>query len=263
MTEQKYTAALAKGLGILEETFVLLQVWKPGISGRQLADVAIKDGILGKATAKRAKDLVAKVFVPRYLVDNGRPAEQLKNLLNEGLKPVKLGQILLIHTARANAILHDFISEVYWDKYSEGGTHLTKEDALSFLEKAYHLGRLSMRWSEQMTLHIASNLIGCLTDFQLVENRRKSTRQILPLAINPLTSLYLAHDLHFSGKSDNAISEHPDWRLFGLGKIEVVRELQRASNDHFILQFSGELLKISWKYQSMEEAIRGIARSEL
>ncbi len=263
MTKQKYTAVLAKGLGILEETLVLLQVWEPGMSVRQLAEVAINDGILGKATAKRAKDLVSEVFAPRYLVANGRPAEQLKNLLNEGVNPVKLGQILLIHTARANAILHDFISEVYWAKYSEGGTHLTKEDALSFLEKAYHLGRLSMRWSEQMTSHIASDLVGCLTDFQLVENRKKSTRQILAFTINPLTSLYLAHDLHFSGISDNAISEHSDWRLFGLRKIEVVRELQRASKDHFILQFSGELLKISWKYQSMEEAIRGIARSEL
>ena len=73
-----------------------------------------------------------------------------------------------------------------------------------------------------------------------------------------ITSLYLAHELHFSGYNDNGIIEHPDWRLFGLEGIDVVRELQRVSRDHFIPQYSGELMRISWKYQSMEEALHAI-----
>jgi len=110
---------------------------------------------------------------------------------------------------------------------------------------------------------VASYLGGCLADFHLIENRKTSNRKLSPFRISSLTTLYLTHELHFSGNSDNAIPDQPDWKLFGLEKIEIIRELQRVANDHFILQSSGELLRFSWKYNSMEEAINGIARSEL
>ena len=263
MVDAKYTAALAKGHGIIEETMALLDIWEPGMSAPQLAKIAISNGVLRRATAKRAQDLVIRVFAPRYLVDNARPAQQLKTLMDAGASQANLEQLVFVYTARANAVLHDFVCEVYWGKYSAGSSHIATEDAREFLERAYNIGRLPERWSEEMISRIARGLYGCLADFKLSENARKSNRKILPFNIRSLTILYLTHDLHFSGYSDNGILEHPDWRLFGLAKIEVLREFQRVSSDHFIAQFSGELLRISWKYQSMEEAIRAIARSEL
>lgn len=260
MDQMKYNTALAKGQGIIEETLILLRIWEPGMSVQQLSDVVVRNGLLGRATAKRAQDLVSQAFAPRYLVNDSRPAEQIKSLLNAGANPVKLGQLFLIHTARANKILFDFICEVYWRKYSAGATHITKQDALSFLETAYNLGRIPKRWSEKMMQRVSSYLGGCLADFQLVENRKGGSRHILPFHIHTLTTLYLLHDLHFSGMSENSILENPDWRLFGLERLEAVREIQRVSNDHFIPQFSGELLRISWKYPSMEDAIHGIVR---
>jgi len=262
MDDAKYTAALAKGHGIIEETVDLLDLWEPGMSAPELAKIAIGNGILRRATAKRAQDLVIRVFAPRYLVDNARPAQQLKTLMDAGASQANLEQLVFVYTARANAVLHDFVCEVYWGKYSAGSSHIATDDARHFLEGAYNLGRLPMRWSEKMMARVAQGLYGCLGDFKLSENARKSNRKILPFSINALTAVYLTHDLHFSGYSDNAILEHPDWRLFGLQKMEVLRELQRVSRDHFIPQFSGELLRISWKHKSMEEAIRAIARSE-
>jgi len=262
MDEIKYTTALAKGQGIIEETLTLLRIWKPGMSAQGLVEVAIREGALRRATAKRTHDLIIEAFAPRYLIDNGRPAQYLKALLETGADPKELTQLFFIYTARANAILRDFVCEIYWGKYSAGAAFISKEDALSFLEGAYTLGKLPKRWSEKMMLRVASYLGGCLADFQLIENRKTSRRKILPFSISRLTALYLAHELHFSGISDNAIPEHLDWKLFGLQKIETIRELQRVANDHFILQSSGELLRFSWKYKSMEEAINVIARSE-
>ena len=109
---------------------------------------------------------------------------------------------------------------------------------------------------------VETHLGGCLADFGLLEKGRKSTRNITPIHIHSFTSLFLTHELHFSGYGDDGVLQNPDWQLFGLEKLEIVRELQRVSNDHFILQFSGELVRISWKYKSIEEAIRTIARSE-
>jgi len=263
LTNRKYTTALAKGQGIIEETLALLGIWEPGMTPKQLADRAVKEGVLGRATAKRVRDLVIEAFVPRYLVNSARPAAYLMALLGAGATPKMLNQVFLIYTARANLVLHDFIREVYWAKYSAGVTTLGANDALNFLEDAHSLARLPHKWSEKMMSRVASYLGGCLADFGLLENGRKRTRNITPFHIYPLTSLYLAHELHFSGYADDGILQHPDWELFGLEKIEVLRELQRVSNEHFIPQFSGEILRISWKYQSMEEAIHAIARSEL
>ena len=260
---KKYTTALAKGQGIIDETLALLGIWEPEMTPKQLADLAVEEGVLGRATAKRARDLIFEAFAPRYLVDGARPAKYLKALLDAGATLSTLNQLFLIYTARANAVLHDFIREVYWAKYSAGAISLGKSDAFNFLEGAHALGRLPDRWSDKMMSRVASYLGGCLADFALLENGRRGTRNITPIHIHSFTSLFLTHELHFYGYGDDSILQKPDWQLFGLQRLEVVRELQRISSDHFILQYSGELLRISWKYHSMEDSIRAIIRSEL
>jgi len=257
-----YTAALAKGHGIIPETLILLDTWEPGMTPAALANRVVNEGLLGKATANRVDDVVKQVFAPRYLVDSGKPATYLKELLKNGLAAVNLQQLFLLYTARANAVLHDFIAEVYWSTYAAGQQALSTADAKAFLESAYAQGNLPQRWNENMTTRIANGLCGCLADFGLLEKKRKSIRLITPIHIAALTSLYLAHELHFSGYSDDSILRQPDWQLFGLQGLEIVRELQRVAQDYFIVQFSGELMRISWKYQTMEEVLHVLARSE-
>jgi hypothetical protein len=205
MTSKKYTTALSKGQGMFEETFALFSVWEPGISSQKLASKAIEEGVLSKATAKRVRDIVVEQFTPRYLVNGAQAAKQVKTLLGQGVSITKLKQILLIHTARANAVLYDYICETYWSKYQAGRETISKDDALQFLESAVNIGRLVERWSDKMMNRVASYLGGCLADFGLVEEGRKSTRRILQYKIDRLTSLYLVHDAHFSGYNDNGI----------------------------------------------------------
>lgn len=257
-----YTTALAKGQGLLDETLSLLSIWEPGMTTKELSAKAIQEGLLGRATAHRARDLVTRTFAPRYLVEDARPARYLKSLLQAGASPNHLQQLFLIYTVRANLILRDYICQVYWTRYTSGAKMLGKQETLNFLENAYILGKLPTKWSESMMERVARYLGGCLENFGLLKNQRAGTREISPIHIRPLTSLFLAHELHFSGVSDDGILQHPDWQLFGLEMIEILRELQRVSSNHFIAQFSGEFLRISWKYQMMEEAIRAIARSE-
>lgn len=263
MAQKKYTTALSKAQGMFEETLALFAVWTPGMASTELVSIAVEGGILSKATAKRARDIIAEQFAPRYLVDDAKPARQIKILLDARISLSKLKKILLIHTARANAVLYDYICETYWPKYQVGLETVSKDDALQFLENAINTGRHPTRWSDTMMGRVASYLGGCLADFGLVEEGRKSTRRILQYKIDRLTLLYLVHDIHFSGYNNSGIIDHPDWKLFGLEGIDVVRELQRVSNDHFILQYSGELIRFSWNYNSMEDALRGIAAEEL
>lgn len=259
----KYTVSLAKAQGMIDETMALFSLWHPGMTAAELATRAVQEGAFARGTAKRIKDMVREQFGPRFIGKNEQTAIQIKILIETGGRAQNLKQIFFLHTARANAVLYDFVCEVYWLVYEAGRNFLSKEDAMRFLKIAADNGRLSSNWSEKMIDRIASYLGGCLADFGLLENVKKSSRRILLFKIERLTALYLAYDIHFSGLSDNNVVDHCDWCLFGMKRSDVVRELQFVSNGHFIPQFSGELVRISWHYKTMEEAFHAIGNAEL
>lgn len=260
MPEKIYTSALAKGQGMVQETITLLDMWEPEMNLTGLVNRTLETNALQRATAKRAKDIIKEVFAGRYLGDNARPAKQLKAILNTSKAVAWIPQLFLVYTARANAIVHDFICKVYWAKYASGVSFITKQDALIFLNEAISSGHIPKRWSESMILRVSSYLLGCLADFDLIGPDRGGKREIKHFAIVKPALLYLIHDIHFSGYSDNSILEHADWCLFGFDKRSLLQEIERLSFDgHFIMQYAGDLLRISWKYKSMEECISVLA----
>lgn len=264
MTRQrKYTTALAKGQGAIPEMLAVLEIWEPGMKVADLKQTVLDSGVISRATSLRVKDIVGRVFASRFLVDNGQPAKNIKHLLQGGMSPSQLTQIFLIYTCRAHDILHYFICEVYWPKYGAGSSYIQRQDALDFIEAASTMGIISPRWSDTTMLRVARYLTGCLTDFGLTGNDKAGKREILPFSISPLTTLYLTHEMHFSGANDNTLLEHLDWKLFGLEPQDVVHELQLVANPHFIPQYAGDLLRISWKYKTMEEALDAIIAAEL
>jgi hypothetical protein len=263
MEGKKYTTELSKGQGMIQETLAILDLWSPAMDTAELKAAAVKEGVITRATALRVQDIVGRVFASRYLRDDARPARRIKQLLELGFPANRLNQIFLIHTARAHDVLHDFICETYWAKYAAGSHQITRSDALAFLDRAAINGIIAPRWSDTMMLRVARYITGCLSDFQLAGADRGGKREILPFKIDRLTALYLAHEIHFSGASDNTLLAHDDWRLFGMEPMDVRYEMERVSQGHFIPQFSGDLLHITWDYQSMEEALSGFAATEL
>jgi hypothetical protein len=260
MSKKKYTTALAKGQGLIPETMALLSAWEPTMSRSDFLSHVMETGIIPRATALRVRDLVNRVFHNRFLADYGPPALFLKKLMTRGFPSNQLSQMFLIHTARANLILHDFIRGVYWPRYSAGADSLGREDVLEFLESSVVTGQIGNRWSDTMNIKMSRYLLNSLEEFGLLNPLKKGRRTFLPFTSSVLTTLYLSHYLHFSRTGDNFLVDHPDWGLFGLGKQDVIKELERASFDgHFIVQYSGELLRIAWLYNGMEDFIDGVA----
>ncbi len=259
--ESRYSSQLSAGLGAVPETLELLRLWTPGTPASQLVDTAVESGTFSRATARRTRNLVAEMFAPRYLCDGGTPAERLKFLMGHRLPHEALVQTLLLHTCRAQPMLADFIIEVYWPKYSGGATSLLKADAEGFIRRALDGGKMAAKWSPSTIDRQAGHLVGCCLDFGLVSKGKGSVRTIQRFAIRRETALYLAHDLHFAGASDMALVQHLDWRLFGYEPQEVVRQLRTLGDDgHLIVQSSGELVQISWKYKSMEDCLNALAQ---
>ena len=261
MSQQRYyTTQLQAGLGLLEETRQLLQVYQPGMSASQLYQAALASGRFPLVTARRLRNIVAECFAPRYMRDP-YVAARLKSLVDH-FTTAELNQLLFIYTARANLVLADFVREVYWARYSAGRNDLQLEDARTFVANSVREGKTQKPWSETTIKRISSYLMGCCADYGLLTTTGRNQRSIAAYRILPKVAAYLAYDLKFSGLGDNQIVSSSDWDLFGLERADVRDQLKRLSlQGLLIFQAASDVVHIGWTYKSMEELIDVIAQS--
>ncbi|AKV07983.1 membrane protein [Pseudomonas fluorescens NCIMB 11764] len=261
MSQQRYyTTQLQAGLGLLEETRQLLQVYQPGMSASQLYEAALASGRFPLVTARRLRNIVVECFAPRYMRDP-YVAARLKSLVDH-FTTAELNQLLFIYTARANLVLADFVREVYWARYSAGRNDLQLEDARTFVTNSVREGKTQKPWSETTIKRISSYLMGCCADYGLLTTTGRNQRSIAAYRILPKVAAYLAYDLKFSGLGDNQIVSSSDWDLFGLERTDVRDQLKRLSlQGLLIFQAASDVVHIGWTYKSMEELIDVIAQS--
>lgn len=247
-----YTTQLQAGLGLVNETKTLLELWSHGMSANQLYQVALESGRFPSITARRLRNIVVECFAPRYLLAGGASASHLKRLAASISTPDFI-QLLLVFTSRANPILGDFVRQVYWARYAGGYTHVTNEDARAFVERGIDDGKTVKRWSDTTVRRVSAYLTGCCADYGMLERGLRSSRRILPFRISPTVAAYLAYELHLAGVGDNALLTHEDWQLFGLAREDALEEIKRLSlKGLLIVQAAGDVIRISWKQPDME-----------
>lgn len=247
-----YTTQLQAGLGLVNETKALVDLWAPGMSANDLYQAALASGRFPRVTARRLRNIVVECFAPRYLVAGGKPAAHLKRLA-PSIATADLTQLLLVFTSRANPILGDFVRQVYWTRYAGGYTHVNNEDARAFVERGIDDGKTVKRWSETTARRVSAYLTGCCADYGLLERGSRSSRRILPFRIVSTVAAYLAYELHSAGVGDNALLLHEDWQLFGLAREDVLEEMKRLSlKGLLIVQAAGDVIRISWIQPDME-----------
>ena len=261
MSKQRYyTTQLQAGLGLLEETRQLLEVYEPGMNATQLYEAALASGRFPLVTARRLRNIAAECFSPRYLRDPC-VAARLKFLAHR-FTTTELNQLLFIYTARANLVLADFVREVYWARYSAGRNDLQLEDARTFVANSVREGKTEKPWSETTIKRISSYLIGCCADYGLLATTGRNRRSITTFRILPKVAAYLAYELKFSGLGDNQIVSSSDWHLFGLERADVLDQLKRLSlQGLLIFQAASDVVHVGWTYKSMEELLDVIAQS--
>lgn len=117
------------------------------------------------------------------------------------------------------------------------------------------------RWSPTTIKRQSGYLIGCCIEFGLVAKGKVNARPIQRFAIRSDAALYLAYNLHFAGHSDMSVIQHADWSLFGLEPQEVIGQIRKlADNGHLLIQTSGEIAQISWKYKTMEDCLDALVK---
>lgn len=253
-----YTTKFQAGLGVVSETRLLLETYKPGMTVTDLNQAVLNSGLFPSISARRLRNLIRECFAPRYLVEDGAPALHLKTLAKLIDNRAFL-QILHLFTSRSQPMYRDFLATVYWQACSDGRLSIGNEDASRFLVRALDDGYMVKRWNESTVQRVSSYLIGCCSDYGLLEPGARRIRRILPYGILPPVMVYLAYDLHFRGMGDNSVLSHEDWGLYGLDRDGTLDELKRVSRDgHFIVQSAGDAVRIAWKYANIEETCRAI-----
>ena len=260
MTNKPYTTMLNAGIGMVEETKILLDLWQPGMSAEELNRLALQSGRFPQIAARRLRNLIGECFRPRYLVRDGQPAGHLK-VLKDAISSREFNQLLFLFSCRESSVLADFVMQIYWPAYAAGKQVLSNEDARAFVTQASQAGLTAKPWSEETLERVAQYLTRTLADFGLLEAGRKRARAILPFRLEPRVAVYLAYDLHFAGVGDNSVLNYPDWGLFGLTRDDVLAELKRLTlQGWFIVQSGGGVVRIGWQYNSMEEVVNVLAR---
>ena len=256
-----YTTQLQAGLGLVDETRALLELWHEGMSASELRTAAVEQGVIPSASARRIRNVVIECFAPRYLGTSGQPARNIKRL-QPSLSGSEFRQLLFVYTCRATPILFDFVSEIYWDRYAGGYNQLTKQDARGFVERAIDDGKTSRRWSESTVTRMSNYLLGVCADYDLLGSLKGQERAITAPRIEDRMLVYLAYELHFMEVGDNALLKHPDWGLFGFEWIDVRNEMQRLARDgHWIVQSAGQSTQLSWRYETMEATLNVLAKA--
>lgn len=260
MTKAPYTTQLQAGLGMIDESRSLLDLWHEGMTPSALSKVALESGRFPTMSARRVRNLAVECFAPRCLATDPKPAFILKKLVKV-LSSREFSQLLFLYTCRANVILGDFVRDVYWALYAAGRVTISSEDAAEFVIRANQDGKTSKPWSESTIRRVSSYLTGCCADFGLLESGAKSVRRILPYRIEMRVAALLAYELHFAGRADNRIIADRDWLLFGLDRDDVLSELRRlALKGLLIVQSAGGVTRIGWQHKTIEEVIHVLAQ---
>jgi len=257
--EGNYSTQLQAGLGLIEETKTLLTIYNPGMTSSELYTQALESGLFPLVSARRLRNIIAECFTPRYLKTNS--ANYLKDITQK-LPTHTTTQFFLVFTALANRILFDFITDVYWNRYSSGSDLLSTDEARTFVSNAVYDGKTSTIWSESTVKRMSSYLIGCCADYGLISSKRGSNREMKGLRLHELTMLFFAYWLHFKDIGDNRIISHDIWKIFGLEPNDVKEELKRISKKGWmIVQSAGDVTRISWTFNNLEEVVDVITES--
>jgi hypothetical protein len=261
IAEFSYTTQLQAGLGMTSETLDLLHLWQRSDDATRLTERVVASGLFSRATARRARNLVVEMFAPRFLAQNGVPAARMKFLAERKFPTESLVQLFFLYTARAQAIFRDFVTDVYWSRYSAHAPALSRDDAELFVRRALDTGRMQKRWADSTIRRVSAYLLGCCADFGLLGKAGRSQRAIKHFVIRSDVAVYLAHDLHFAGLSDMAMATDPDWRLFGLDPQDVIKQLKSMAHDgHFFIQATADVIQVSWKYRAMEDCLNALTQ---
>lgn len=254
--ERNYSIAICKGAALLDETRMLLKDWHQGESVDTFVKRVQQEGILANSTAYRTRDIVRRVFVPRYLRPNDQPARILQAVLGSNLEHRVFPELVLLFAAKNDRLIRDFIVREFWQALWRGRIGIDVPLVLSFFSEAIADGRIVNPWSDSVSKKVARGILGFLREVGFLRKVRRSIREIENYRLSDNGLVIIAKYLHESGTTNSAICMHEDWHLFGLDESSVYARLDLLGEEYgLLLQRAGSVFAMNWMVHSTIELI--------
>lgn len=244
-----YTSKIIKASALLDDTKTLLSHWDVDAPVPENLDRISRENVFAKASRSRVKDILA-VFRQRYLVEPD-VVKALVVLVKNRFPAASLDRVLYLHAARADALLHDAVTEILLPMQAQGITDITFVAIQEVLAKWVEKGLTTTAWSDNTTERVAQGILSTLRDFGVLQGAIK--KWIAP-AYMPVTAFaYIAFYLKQHQPSGAKLLEHPDWKLFFLNR-ELVERFLFEANQHSLLEYhaAGSVTRLTFPADTLE-----------
>ena|SRR5882724_7063907 len=255
-----YTSRIIKAGALLADTTTLLDKWDESQSPADNLARLQGENIFGKASRSRNNDILA-IFRQRYLQDESITKALVYLVKNRFPKPA-LDRILFFHSAQADRLLHDVVTEVLTDFYVRGRTEIRVEDIQSMLRTWVREGKTTARWSDYTTRRVAQGLLATLRDFNVLQGA--TNKRLAPPHLPVSAFAYIAFCLRAKQASGERLVETEEWRLFFLSTNDVERLFMEGHQRRLLEYYAaGPVIRITFPSESLEEYARVISEREI
>lgn len=245
-----YSSKIIKAGALLADTKTLLSHWDTDSSVQQNLERLRHENVFGKASRSRVEDILA-IFRQRYLSEED-VTRALVVLVGRQISASSLDRILYFHAARADQLLHDFVTEVLVPQKASGATDINVTGVEKVLAMWADEGKTTSQWSDYTVRRIAQGLLSALRDFGVLNGA--INKRIAP-AYLPLDSFcYLVFYLKQHQPSGAKLIELSDWQLFFLSRENVERFLFEA-HQRELLEYhaAGTVTRLTFPANTLEE----------
>ncbi len=245
-----YSSKIIKASALLDDTKTLLSHWDVAATVSDNLDRINRENIFAKASRSRVEDILA-VFRQRYLVE-AEVTRALVVLVKKRFPAASLDRVLYFHAARADAVLHDVVTETLMPMQAEGIIDIVPSAIQKVLAKWVEKGLTTKAWSANTTERVARGLMSTLRDFGVLQGA--VNKRIAPAYLPVTAFAYIAFYLKGHQPSGAKLLEHPDWKLFFLNR-ELVERFLYEGNQHGLLEYhaAGSVTRLTFSADTLEE----------
>ncbi len=246
-----YSVNIQKGGALLEDSRRLIEAWDLGASANENVERIASANLLGKATRRRADDILTRILRPRLVEPGPQVMEALKQLLGHDRA---LREALYYEAANDDVLLAAFAEGPLFEWYAAGRTGVTIDDVTNWLASEWANGR-APDWSPTVRTKVGRGLLAALRDFGVLEGAVKKTFAAPRLSLAGFC--YVAYRLHESGASSRRVAENSVWRRWLLDSAHIDDLFAQASRADVLSYGSvGSTIRIDWHVHRLEEAVR-------
>jgi len=245
-----YTSKIIKATALLGDTKTLLSHWDVTATAAENVQRLQSENVFGKASRSRVEDILA-IFRQRFMAEES-VTKALVLLVKERFPAASLDRILYFHTAKADQLLFDIVTEIFYPKQAQGLVDLDALDVQRSIHKWVEAGKTASAWSEITTLRVTQGVLAALRDFGVLQGAKN--KKIAPAYLTVEAFAYIAFYLKQHQPSGAKLVELPDWKLFFL-PLEGVERFLIDAHQHGLLEYhaAGTVTRLTFPTESLAE----------